>query len=261
MKQRLALIAACLPLLAFQPISGQSGDSIMFEAETLTLSSPETAQCVQVGLYLTYRGTENRRWSVLNSALNYTAPSGTLAGDPVVKISDFSHEAPGLTAPGINHVNHLEEQAPCQTSEIVNSVTLDHGLDVVFSGGDGDCDCSESVNADTGRIELVAGGSGELFSTEPGHEALFAVVTFPLAAGAEGVIDLQFVPDSLVKDGNVVLSETGELLTAYTIDGSITLSGFWPTLTQWHWGLVVFFGGFILSFLENLRSKGGATEE
>jgi hypothetical protein len=261
MKQRLALIVAGLLLLAFQPISGQSGDSIMFEAEALTLSSPKADQCVQVGLYLTYRGTEKRSWSVLNSALNYTAPPGTLAGAPVARISDFSRESPGLTVPGTNHVNHLEGQAPCQTSDIVNSVTLAQGLEIDFVGGEGDCDCSESVNANTGRIELVAGGSGELFSTDPGHQALFAVVTFPLAAGAKGVIDLQFVPDTLVKDGNVLLSKTGEVLTAYTFDGSVTLSGLWPTLTLSHWGLFVFFGGFILSFLVNRRGKGGATEE
>jgi hypothetical protein len=261
MKHRLALIVACLPLLVFHPISGQSGDNVTFEAETLTLSSPEAGQCVQVGLYLTYRGTENRSWSVLNSTLNYTAPPGTLTSAPVARISDFSLESPGLTAPGTNHVNHFEEQASCQTSVIVNSLTLDQGLDIEFVGGEGDCDCSESVNANTGRIELVAGGSGELFSTDPGDHALFAVVTFPLAAGAKGVINLQFVPDTLVKDGNVLLSETGEVLTAYTFDGSVTITGFWPTLTLWHWGLVVFFGGFTLSFLVSLKGKGGATEE
>ena len=86
MKHRLALIAACLLLLAFHPISGQSGDNVTFEAETLTLSNPEAGQCVQVGLYLTYRGTENRSWSVLNSALNYTAPPGALTGAPVARI-------------------------------------------------------------------------------------------------------------------------------------------------------------------------------
>ena len=258
MKHLLTLIIAFLLGSALQPVSGQSNDSIMFEAETLSISSPETDQCVQVGLRMTYRGTENRGWSVLNATLNYTAPAGMLTGTPVARISDFSSESPGLTVPGTNHINHVEQQTPCHAPDIVNSVTLNQGFDVPFAEGLGDCDCSESVNAKTGRIELVAAGRGELLATAPGHEALFAVVTFPVAAGAKGTIDLQFVPDSLVKEGNILVSEAGNDLTAYTSDGSVTISGSWPVLTLWHWGLVLFFGGFILSSIGNLRRKGNA---
>ncbi len=260
MKHFLALITACLLVSALRPVSGQSNDSIMFEAETLSIPSPETDRCVQVGLRMTYRGTENRGWSVLNATLNYNAPAGMLTGTPVARISDFSGESPGLTVSGTNHTNHVEQQAPCHAPDIVNSVTLNQGLDVAFSGGFGECDCSESVNAGTGRIEMIAAGRGELFLTTPGRKALFAVVTFPVAANAKGTIDLQFVPDTVVKEGNILVSERGEDLTAYTSDGSVTLSGSWPALTLWHWGLVVFFGGFMLSLLANSRRKGRASD-
>lgn len=255
MRQGTVLIGACL-VLGLHPTPDPSEDSVMFEAETITIPIGETDLCAQVGLYMSYRGVREQNWNVLNSTLNYIAPEGTLAGTPVVKLSEFGSESPGLTNPGTNHLDRREQQAPCHVPDIANSVTLGRGLEVPFAGGLGNADSSESVNAKTGRIELVASGRGELFSTAPGQKLLFAVITFPFQAGADGSAKIQFVPDSLVKEGNVLANEEGKVLTAYTIDGAVTLSNPRKGMNVWRWGLIVFFVGFLSSLLYNLRRRG-----
>ena len=87
-----------LPLILISTaisVVGQNRDSILFRSEALNLKVQEEDTCVQVGLFVSYRGTEERSWSVLNATLNYKASHGLLSGAPSAKSSSFENSHPG----------------------------------------------------------------------------------------------------------------------------------------------------------------------
>jgi len=198
-------MVAAVYLLMCLAAFGQSGDSVVFEAQTLSIPASSEDRCIQVGIFLTYRGPEKRDWNVLNTTMNYSAPHGLLAGAPIARLSDFEGQVPGLSNPGTNLRDHKKSQVQCKESNIVNSVSLKRDFEIPFTEGLGNGNLVESINPMTGRIELVAQGDSTLFSTEPDQELLFAVVTFPVTADSTGTIELKFVPDDLVLDGNVLI--------------------------------------------------------
>jgi len=248
-------MVAAVYLLMCLAAFGQSGDSVVFEAQTLSIPASSEDRCIQVGIFLTYRGPEKRDWNVLNTTMNYSAPHGLLAGAPIARLSDFEGQVPGLSNPGTNLRDHKKSQVQCKESNIVNSVSLKRDFEIPFTEGLGNGNLVESINPMTGRIELVAQGDSTLFSTEPDQELLFAVVTFPVTADSTGTIELKFVPDDLVLDGNVLIGSNDNSLTAYTLDGAVSLESHWASIGFPQVGLVLFLTGFTASVLYFRRKK------
>jgi hypothetical protein len=64
----------------------------------------------------------------------------------------------------------------------------------------------QRVDTVTGRINVSSSHfTQNIFTTNPGEEILFAIIEFPLAAGqGNGQIDITFVPDGVVSDGNII---------------------------------------------------------
>jgi len=201
--------------------------TVTFRAEELTVSPSDitTTKCVQVGLFMTYEGASDSDWSQVTSTLDYTLPSGTfLDGDPFVTVSKYAAAPgdPGLTDPGTVITNGKAETTPCVPADIINSVNQNLGADINFHFGNGTSLTSELVNTGTGRITLSAlNFGGTMYTLQPGVEVLYAVVEFPLATGeGTGQIDIEFTPDAVVADGNII-SDGVTTLNAVTDDGFI----------------------------------------
>lgn len=80
-----------------------------------------------------------------------------------------------------------------------------------------------NVNEQTGRIELIGSSFQDILKTEPGVEAEFAEVSFPIKPRASGTVTLQFVPDSVAKDGNLVAGAQKRRSIARVMDGYLTV--------------------------------------
>lgn len=201
--------------------------TVTFRAEELVVSPSvvTTTKCVQVGLFMTYSDdASNSDWSQVTSNLDYTAPAGFLAGDPIVNISKFAAAPgdPGLTDPGTVLNNGKGVMTPCAPADIINSVNSNNGANINLHFGNGTGLTSEVVNTGTGRITTSAlNFTGTMFTLEPGVEVLYAIVEFPLAANqGTGQIDLSFTPNAVVADGNIV-SDGLTTLNAVTDDGFV----------------------------------------
>jgi hypothetical protein len=224
-------------------------DSILFEAESFSIEESGSDRCIQVGLFIKHPGTEPQTWNVLNASLNFSATDGMLSGSPAVILSDFGPEAPGLSLPPSSH------GLPCNQEDTVNSVTLGQNGELPLVGGFGSRTHLSQVNHLTGRIELVAAGDGRLFSSGPGERQLFAVVIFPIAADSEGELRLDFVPRSLILDGNLLLDDSETRYIAYTLDGRILVRSSWPAPALSGFGLALFLTGFFGTTLYYRRRK------
>lgn len=247
-------LAALIPVL-----KAASADSILLRAEELTLSSTHANRCVQVGIYLTYQGSSTRRWSILNTTLNYQAPSGLLAGTPVVRLSDFGAGEPGLTSPAMPLVNHAGESTHCSPTEIENRLTLEGGEDIPFVSGAGTAMPSEFLNPETGRIQLHASSRGTLFQTKPGEESLLAAISFPILADSSGVIRVDFVPEDVVLDGNKVVDLFLKDLSASTRNGFLHIRPSGLGLVGW--AVICFVAGLVLSLLPKLKPSKRSREK
>lgn len=251
----LAVILFSLFLATNITAGEKSDESIMFEAETLEILELESEQCVQVGLFLTYRGSSEKKWSVLNATLSYNAPHGLLNGSPVVRLSKFEELEPGLSANSVDGTSWDSSDPVCDKRKLLNSVILGNRYSTQFLSGYGGGQITESVNSMTGRIELAAQAPGPLFSTSPGRKLLFAVVSFPIVAEVSGTIDLQFVPDDLVLDSNALGDFSGQNYSAYTLDGAISIRPRWSKAGFLYLGWTLFASGFTLPIIIIHRRK------
>lgn len=198
--------------------------TVTFRAEELVVSPSvvTTTKCVQVGLYMTYEGPASSDWSQVTSTLDYTAPAGFLAGDPIINISKFANPgAAAITNPGTVLTNGKGVATSCAVGDIINGATLG-GSAVNFHNGSGTSLTSELVNTGTGRVTLSAlNFSGTMYSLTPGTEVLYAVLEFPLAANqGTGQIDIEFTPNGTVADGNII-SDGVTTLNAVTDNGFV----------------------------------------
>jgi hypothetical protein len=200
--------------------------TVTFRAEELLVSPSDitTTKCVQVGLFMTYEGGMDSNWAQVTSTLDYTAPVGFLSGDPFVTVSKYAAApgAPGLTDPGTVITNGKAEVTPCVPADIINSVNQNLGANINFHFGNGTSLTSELVNTGTGRVTLSAlNFGGTMYTLQPGVEVLYAVIEFPLAANqGTGQIDINFTPNGVVADGNII-SDGVTTLNAITDDGFI----------------------------------------
>jgi len=224
---------------AVRPADG----GVLFEAESFSIGESGSSRCIQVGLFVRYTGMEPRSWKVLTAVLNYSAAEDMFTGSPAVIFSDFGSESPGLSLPPSSH------GLPCKDGDTLNSVVLKQSMDVPLAGGFGSKMHLSQVNPLTGRIELAAASDGRLFTTGPGERQLFAVVVFPLAGDSEGEVRLEFVPDSLILDGNLLLDDSGARFRAYTLDGEVRVQSSWSAPSLSDWGLALFFTGLLSSTL------------
>lgn len=187
-------------------------------------SQINTTKCVQVGVYATYNGGAAASWAQVVSTLDYTAPAGFLAGDPFVNVSDFAATPKGgLTNPGSAQDNGSGGVTSCAAGDIINRATLG-GTAIDLAGGTGPGNLiNQSVNTVTGRIDVSSSHfTQNMFTTQPGVEVLFAIIEFPLAAGqGNGQIDITFVPDAVVTDGNILTDIDLNTETATLDDGFI----------------------------------------
>lgn len=91
-----------------------------------------------------------------------------------------------------------------------------------------------NVNEQTGRIELIGSSSQDILRTEPGMEFEFALVSLPVRPRVSGKVTLQFVPDSIAKDGNLVADAQKGRSIARVMDGYLKVepqglvARFWP---------------------------------
>jgi hypothetical protein len=238
-------LTALIPVIRAAP-----GDGVVFTTEELALRSSHVTRCAQIGIYLTYQGPFSRRWSIVNTTLNYQASAGLLAGTPVVRLSGFGAGEPGLTSPGTPLVNHAGESTRCSPSEIENRLTAEGGEEVPFVPGSGTALHSEFLNPETGRIQLHASSKGNLFQTEPGEEVLLAVVSFPISADSSGTIRVEFVPEDVVLDGNKLVDLFLKDLSASTHNGAIHVRPSGPGLVGW--AFIFFVAGLGLAMLPRL---------
>lgn len=220
----LRTLAAGVLLAAIGTLSSFA-QTVTFRAEELVVSPSvvTTTKCVQVGLYMTYEGPANSDWSQVTSTLDYTAPVGFLSGDPFITVSKYS-AAPGaaaITNPGTVITNGKGDMTPCAPADIINSATLGGG-NVNFHFGNGTSLTSELVNTGTGRVTLSAlNFGGTMYTLQPGVEVLYAILEFPLAANqGTGQIDVEFTPNGVVADGNII-SDGVTTLNAITDDGFV----------------------------------------
>lgn len=103
-------------------------ESLLFEAEALQVPESSEVRCVQVGLYLTYRGSEPRAWSVLNMTLSYDQPQGILIRHPFVRLSDFSGAHLALSQTPRNLPSHSGDGFHEKWDAIINSSVLGEDL-------------------------------------------------------------------------------------------------------------------------------------
>jgi hypothetical protein len=200
--------------------------TITFRAGELVVSPGDvtTTKCVQVGLYMTFTDGPSSNWSQVTSTLDYTAPAGFLSGNPFVNVSDFANPPKaGLTNPGTPMTNSSAVSTPCAAVDIINAPTLGTGPTISLMTGNGPASLvNEAVNTVTGRVDITSIiFVGDLFTTDPGVEYLFAILEFPLAANqGTGEITIDFTPNGVVADGNIVVTP-GTTLNAVTDDGFI----------------------------------------
>ncbi len=201
-----------------------SSESLLFETEELQVREGSERQCVQVGLFLTYRGPEPMAWSVLNMTLSYRGREGVLYRHPFVRISDFSGPVVGLSETPVALPSHSADAFNGERVRIINSRVLGRDRELLFAQGDSQVvSITESVNPATSRLELQAVGSPLLFRTSPNERLLVAVISFPVAPGNSGRVGIIFVPDDVVKDGNSLIGVDGRVLSAHLLDGFIDI--------------------------------------
>ena len=207
--------------------AAEAGESLLFEAEEIRLEQSGFDQCVQVGLFMTYRGSEARDWALLNLTLSYSGHEGILSRAPFARLSDFGAPTPWLSnTPGVLP-SHSGDGLGGDWGKIIGPRDRG-GEDLFFAEGRTAALVTESVNPATARVVLQASGKPALLTSEPNRRLLLAVISFPLASEGSGRIRISFTPDSLVKDGNALVAADGNVLAAYTLDGAVLVEAIPP---------------------------------
>ncbi|UCF37112.1 MAG: terpene cyclase/mutase family protein [Acidobacteriota bacterium] len=251
MWRKRVLISIVWILACMGTSAGQAKESILFRTENLTVPFDALNRCLQVGVFLSYRGSESRDWSVVNATLSYSSPHGLLRGAPTVQFisAEMRDDASPASAAGPGAGD------ACGTSEVLNGNALRQTPAVFFSSESSTLSVSERVNPMTRRIELSASASDLLFSTPRGDELLLAVITFPLAGATYGSLQVSFLPDSLIRDGNVLVDSAGNRLTAFTLDGDVEIKAPWYILSSRQWGLITSLAGLLAGLGALLRFR------
>jgi len=201
--------------------------TVVFEAEQLTVSPVAVAagKCVQLGLYMTYTDSSTQNYMQVTTTLDYTAPAGFLSGVPIIADYDQNtglglHDTNAGTAGGGDALSSSSGASSCgATGDILNGVTENGIAASTFMNGLTASGLTvASVDAGTGRVTLtVSHFTNDLFELVPGTKYLFAVLEFPLAAAqGTGQIDVDFVNDATVPDGNIINRTAGKVVANLT---------------------------------------------
>ena len=204
--KRTALVLICL-LACFHLAFGQSAT---FRAEELTMrpDSIDVTKCVQVGIFLDYTGPTTSWWAI-QVVLDYSYPTGLADNTALGVLSSFTAgQNMGLTNPGSSLSNSGGTSTSCNSSNILNSVVLSGGADMLLMEDNGPAAIvNESVTPviDGGEVSLLALNLSTLFTLEDGNSYLVAVVEFEVpSSNINGVLDLTFrtgASDNFIQDG------------------------------------------------------------
>ena len=195
-----------------------SAQDLVFRADTVNLTEQDlvSEKCVQIGIYMTNTSNKATSWAQVTATLLYQDNAGILSGTPFVTATDFGDTPNGaITDPGQINMNMAGTSTSCAPVNIVNVATRNAGPEASLAVGSQAASLvSEQLNLQTGRINIsILNFTTNNFSLPPNADVLFAIVEFPVAqivdrevdgfAGFNG-LEVSFVPNSTVPDGNIV---------------------------------------------------------